>query len=81
MVDMDFKIDELKADLESFSLFNEETIIILNVLATSIPKNLKNICYQLKYLTVIKSLLLSLIRVLHLEKQNFLRPWLKNIVL
>ena len=41
MVDMDFKIDELKADLESFSLFNEETIIILNVLATSIPKNLQ----------------------------------------
>ena len=41
IIDNDFIIDELRTDLESFSLFSEEMVIILNILSTSIPKNLQ----------------------------------------
>ena len=41
-VDADFKIEELRSDLESLSLFNDSMIISLNVLSPSIPKNLQD---------------------------------------
>ncbi len=41
-VDADFKIEELRSDLESLSLFNDDMIISLNVLSPSIPKNLQD---------------------------------------
>ena len=41
-VDADFKIEELRSDLESLSLFNDNMVISLNVLSPSIPKNLQD---------------------------------------
>ena len=41
-VDSDFKIEELRSDLESLSLFNDNMVISLNVLSPSIPKNLQD---------------------------------------
>ena len=41
-VDADFKIEELRSDLESLSLFSEDMIISLNILSPSIPKNLQD---------------------------------------
>ena len=41
-VDADFKIEELRSDLGSLSLFSEDMIISLNILSPSIPKNLQD---------------------------------------
>ena len=51
IVDSDFNIELLKDDLENYSLFSDNKLILLNVISNTLPKNISSYLTDMKFVT------------------------------
>ena len=51
IVDSDFNIEILKDDLENYSLFSDNKLILLNVISNTLPKNISSYLTDMKFVS------------------------------